>query len=333
MNNNLKVGYKNPPAQTQFKKGQTGNPKGRTKGSKSFASIVEKELKQVLTLKGGDKISKMDAIVKQVINDAVMGDPRKTKIVLDLIEKSQKSSLAEKFLKKLESEEYMKEEDVLNYVNGHIKAPKINKLKIRAETIRNVIMYAGVEWISILAEVDVLFDSYEESLKILATIYAEFEFWDGVEQTCDNLEMNDEEKIRLIKKLEKTRVRKRPTNELLATAINLPLKIKNRYNILLRISRFYYKFHPEYSVMEKKYFGNSMYKDFIEKKKENLKPQELEWVNNYIESCKDYYKDFMKKVFEDIKVFDFQIKENINKLISWYEGGKKTKNQDSEVEK
>jgi hypothetical protein len=37
------VGYGKPPASGKFAKGQSGNPKGRSKGSKHFASVVLQE--------------------------------------------------------------------------------------------------------------------------------------------------------------------------------------------------------------------------------------------------------------------------------------------------
>jgi Family of unknown function (DUF5681) len=34
------IGYGKPPRHTQFKRGQSGNPKGRAKGSKNLATLI-----------------------------------------------------------------------------------------------------------------------------------------------------------------------------------------------------------------------------------------------------------------------------------------------------
>jgi len=38
------VGYRNPPRRTRFKRGQSGNPKGRPRGSRNFRSDVKSTL-------------------------------------------------------------------------------------------------------------------------------------------------------------------------------------------------------------------------------------------------------------------------------------------------
>ena len=51
-----KVGYGNPPLQFRFKKGQSGNPKGRSKGSKNLRTLFEAEWEApVEVLEGGRK--------------------------------------------------------------------------------------------------------------------------------------------------------------------------------------------------------------------------------------------------------------------------------------
>ena len=80
------VGYKKPPRHTQFKPGQSGNVRGRPKGAKNFATVIEEELQVPIevTEKGKRKrISKRQAIAKQHINKAVAGDPKATAIVLN----------------------------------------------------------------------------------------------------------------------------------------------------------------------------------------------------------------------------------------------------------
>ena len=62
------VGYKKPPRNRQFKKGQSGNPKGRPKDARNFATDFDKELNALIPVTENGKrtrISKRLAIVKQ----------------------------------------------------------------------------------------------------------------------------------------------------------------------------------------------------------------------------------------------------------------------------
>src|SRR2546429_33335 len=65
------VGYSKPPKETQFVKGQSGNKKGRPKGSKNLGTILYEAGRQLVdvTEKGRTrKISKLEVIVIKLIN-------------------------------------------------------------------------------------------------------------------------------------------------------------------------------------------------------------------------------------------------------------------------
>jgi hypothetical protein len=74
---NNKVGYGKPPSRTQFVKGQSGNPKGRPKGSQNLATIltkVSRELVKVIENGRTRYITKFQATMLQLVNKAVSGD-------------------------------------------------------------------------------------------------------------------------------------------------------------------------------------------------------------------------------------------------------------------
>ena len=41
--NNSEVGYKNPPVKSRFRKGQSGNPRGRRKGQRNWQTALGTE--------------------------------------------------------------------------------------------------------------------------------------------------------------------------------------------------------------------------------------------------------------------------------------------------
>jgi len=83
---NYDVGYRKPPQHSRFKKGRSGNPKGRPRESKNWDTLFDKELNaRVAVHKDGQrkKISKREAIATQVVNKAVSGDLRFARELLD----------------------------------------------------------------------------------------------------------------------------------------------------------------------------------------------------------------------------------------------------------
>jgi hypothetical protein len=79
MSEDEKVGYGRPPKSGQFKKGQSGNPKGRPKGSMNFRTAIDQALNQRVsaTISGRAKsLTKRQVIAHQVVNKAASGELR-----------------------------------------------------------------------------------------------------------------------------------------------------------------------------------------------------------------------------------------------------------------
>jgi hypothetical protein len=85
------VGYKKPPRATQFKRGQSGNPKGRPKGSKNFGSHVASTFARKISVheRGKERrISMAEAILLKLTAKAIAGDMTATRLAISLLQVS-----------------------------------------------------------------------------------------------------------------------------------------------------------------------------------------------------------------------------------------------------
>src|SRR5262249_39688675 len=83
-----KVGYARPPAEHRFQKGVSGNPKGRRKGTRNFATLFMKAMAKSVTITENGKrkkISKLEAAVTQLANDAARGDKKAIQLAVTLL--------------------------------------------------------------------------------------------------------------------------------------------------------------------------------------------------------------------------------------------------------
>jgi hypothetical protein len=97
MTRNADVGYGRPPQDTRFKKGSSGNPRGRPKGSRNVVSVFAKTLREkvVINENGQRKtITKLEAAVKQFVNRAAGGDLRALQMLVNLSREAETRELS-----------------------------------------------------------------------------------------------------------------------------------------------------------------------------------------------------------------------------------------------
>jgi hypothetical protein len=80
------VGYAKPPKATQFKKGVSGNPKGRPKGAKGLNTLVLKVFGEKVAVRTGSgtlRMSKMEAMIHKLAEQGFGGNLRAISIALN----------------------------------------------------------------------------------------------------------------------------------------------------------------------------------------------------------------------------------------------------------
>jgi hypothetical protein len=86
----FEVGYCRPPRSGQFQKGQSGNPLGRRRHSGRFTDRLLEALNEKVTINENGckrKITKWEALAKQMANKAASGDLKSIKLLLQIVDR------------------------------------------------------------------------------------------------------------------------------------------------------------------------------------------------------------------------------------------------------
>jgi hypothetical protein len=84
------VGYGKPPVAKRFKKGNAANRRGRPRGSKNLATLLERALDEpVVIAENGErrKLTKRDLVIEQLVNKSAQADLRATKLLFEILGK------------------------------------------------------------------------------------------------------------------------------------------------------------------------------------------------------------------------------------------------------
>jgi len=124
-----KRGYKNPPKEHQFRKGVSGNPKGRPRKKKQPSSdpgldliaSVHRELGKTISVQENGQhkeITKIEAFSAQLVAQSVNGKPSQQKMLLSLLTLSTHEETEQQTLEQLQSYD----EDRLNELYEQLNA-------------------------------------------------------------------------------------------------------------------------------------------------------------------------------------------------------------------
>jgi hypothetical protein len=87
----LAVGYGRPPLHSRFKPGQSGYPKGRSKGSRNMRTIVRQVLNEKMQIREGGRVRRvpaLEALVRTTLARCFAGDQKAVASLIAIMRQS-----------------------------------------------------------------------------------------------------------------------------------------------------------------------------------------------------------------------------------------------------
>ena len=91
------VGFGRPPKLARFKKGQSGNSKGRPRGSLNLATVLQRTLREKVVIKENGRrtvVTKLEAAILQLVKHATSGDGQAIRYPCQLVISGEERSIA-----------------------------------------------------------------------------------------------------------------------------------------------------------------------------------------------------------------------------------------------
>ena len=214
------VGYGKPPKKTQFQKGQSGNPKGRPKyNNQDILDFIQRELNTSITLTDGSRITKEQGVARQLTNKALRGDIQSQKLLFTLQGKGRHRKKAEQFFDRLIKEGYLTEDKINDFLyNNKILSSnrKCDPMKCDLNLNAMFKQQSGKKAFGTALLLSDVLSYYVYQLivsGICKDLACEYEYWQGVDEAVNHLNLPPQEKETLYKELAESRTMPRPTQE------------------------------------------------------------------------------------------------------------------------
>jgi hypothetical protein len=90
------VGYGKPPQNSRFKRGRSGNPKGRPNGSLNLATVLQRTLRETIVISENGRrkvMTKLEAAVAELVRKATSGDGHAIRYLCQLVTSAEERSV------------------------------------------------------------------------------------------------------------------------------------------------------------------------------------------------------------------------------------------------